>query len=422
MITRHFRSVLPAFVLLAVALPDRSDAQSLPVPTLAEVEQLRKGNPLAAYAMLAELETQYMRSDFAEIYPQVRLMVEQFLGVPDAGVRAMNTIGQLRRVFPPGETPIPPNYSPLDAVRAIERGAARTRIVIFAEEHHLPQTRSLYEPMLRSLWKLGYRYLAAETFTDSVMLPGFRVPTYTSGVYLRDPVYAAAVRTAIDMGYRLIAYEETVRAPAGDNSFRDRRQAENIQERVFAKDPSAKLLVLAGRGHASEVTASDGWTPMASVLKRITGIDPFTVFGVRMGERLTREEEDPHYRYATARGLVKEPTIFVDSTTGQTLGDESFDAFVFWPRTALANGRPDWLRTVLERTEVALPARLTDGRGLRLVQAFREGEPDTAVPVDQILLGDEPVSRVLLLPPGSWRIRTIDRTGAVIGEWRTTVK
>jgi hypothetical protein len=408
-------------VLCALSLAPGAQAQTLQFPTLVEVEQARRGNPLAAYAALVDLEDQYRRSPFAEIYPQVRFMAGEFLGVPDAGLRAMNSVDQLRHTFPPGEIPIPAGYSAQNALQVIERQAALTRIVIWGEEHHLPQTRSLYEPMLRRLWGLGYRYLAAETFDDSVMVPGFRFPTFMSGAYLRDPVYGTAVRTAIDMGYRLIAYEETARGPSGDNNFRDRRQAEHLQERVFARDPAAKVLVLAGRGHASEVTAPDGWTPMASVLKRITGIDPFTIFAVRMGERLTPEEEDPQYRYATAHGLVSEPTIFADST-GRTFGNESFDAFVFWPRTRIVDGRPDWLESVLGRRRVTIPPALDAGTGLRLVQAFRAGEPATAIPVDQVLLGDAGGAKKLMLPPGSYWARTIDRQGAVIGEVRLTVE
>jgi hypothetical protein len=191
---------------------------------------------------------------------------------------------------------------------------------------------------------------------------------------------------------------------------------------VFARDPDARVLVLAGRGHASKITAPDGWTPMASVLTRITGIDPFTVFAVRMGERLTPEEEDPQYRFATARGLVREPTIFVDSVTGRPLGDESFDAFVFWPRTRIVNGRPDWLESVLGRSPVVIPPALQGGTGLRLVQAFSAGEPASAVPVDQVLLGDADGSKVLMLAPGSYWVWTIDRTGALIGEVQITVE
>jgi hypothetical protein len=416
-------AIASALPFLALAVGTTVNAQTLPVPMLVEVEQARRGNPVAGYAALVELEKQYQQSSqFAAIYPEIRFMAEEFLGIPDAGLRAMSTVEQLRRTFPEGETPLSPGYVPESALRIIEREAARTQVVIFSEEHHLPQTRSLYEPMLRMLWRLGYRYLAAETFTDSVLVPGFRFPTFTSGVYLRDPVYASAVRTAVDLGYRLVPYEETARAPAGDASFRDRRQAENIHARVFANDPRAKIVVFAGRGHASEVMAPDGWTPMASVLKRITGIDPFTIFGVRMGERLTRDEEDPRYRYVTSRALVSEPTIFIDSITRRALGDDSFDAYVFWPRTRIVDGRPDWLEKVLGRKRVAIPSALRKGGEMSLVQAFRPGEPDSAIPVDQILIRNTSDTKVLMLPSGEYRLRAIDRSGTVLGETRISVK
>jgi len=98
-----------------------------------------------------------------------------------------------------------------------------------AKEHHLPQTRSLYEVLLRTLWRQGYRYLAAETFADELMNADFSYPDYQSGFYLRDPVFASAIRTARRLGYKLIAYETQERGPRTNGSFRDRKQAEKHQ-------------------------------------------------------------------------------------------------------------------------------------------------------------------------------------------------
>jgi hypothetical protein len=53
--------------------------------------------------------------------------------------------------------------------------------------------RSLYEPLLRVLWRPGYRYLAAEPSTDKVTSPDFRSPDYQSGFYVRDPIFASAL-------------------------------------------------------------------------------------------------------------------------------------------------------------------------------------------------------------------------------------
>jgi hypothetical protein len=395
-----------------------SQEETLVFPGLLKKEALEAGNPLATYAAMLDLEPQYLKSKiFAGIYREIRFNFEEFLGFPLAGVEAMS-LPTFRRKEPSVEAPIPASYKPESALNVIEREARKTRIVVFGEEHHLPQTRSLYEPLLRVLWRQGYRYLAAEAFEDKVMRPDFRTPDYQSGYYLLDPVFASAVRVAKDMGYKLIAYDTKERGPSGDDSFRDRTQAENIKARTFDLDPHAKVLILAGRGHASEETAQDGWTPMASVLKRLTGVNPLTLYAPRMSQRLTPEEEDPLYRFATSRGLVRQPTVFVNRGEGRLLGSDSFDAYIFWPRLKIEDGRPDWMVRTLGRKRTRIPPRLLSGRGMRLVQAFREGERASAVPVDQVVI-DEPNDRkVLMLPAGRFWLRTLDRDGRVIAETR----
>lgn len=306
---------------------------------------------------------------------------------------------------------------------AIARAAERTRLVIFGEEHHLPQTRSLYEAVLQRLWDAGYRWLAAETFAPVVMDQAFAGPDYRSGYYVKDTVFASAVRTALKLGYKLVAYDTSERGPDGDGSFRGRTQAQNQKRLVSYRDQEAKLLVFAGHGHAAEVPPADGWTPMASVLKQFTGIDPFTGFAPTMSQRLTAEEEDPMCRQATARDLVREPVVFVDGK-GALIGSDNCDCFVFWPRMQLIDGRPDWLVKTMGRKPVAMPELLRKGTGLRLVQAFLTGEPGTAVPLDQALLRAEPKPK-LRLPHGSFWLRTLDArpdgrwTGGPAGEVAT---
>jgi hypothetical protein len=409
-----------ALVILGMTLPGeetlaQEGGTSLPFPGLLKKAEREAGNPLATYAAMLALDEQYRASKvFAGIYPEVRLNYEEFLGLPFAGLQAMS-LPALRTEGSKGEKPIPAEYQAQSALVVIARMAQSTRLVIFGEEHHLPQTRSLYEPMLRELWRLGYRYLAAETFTDDVMAKGFEGPRYVSGYYLMDPVYAAAIRTANRLGYQLVAYDTEERGPSGDASFRDRTQAENLEKRIFARDPQAKALILAGRGHAAEMPPPDGWTPMASVLKQRTGFDPFTIYAPTMSARQSREEEDPQYRAATAHGLVAEPTIFVDEKTGRCFGSGNCDAYVFWPRFALENGRPDWMTKSMGRRAVPIPEELLGGQGLRLAQAFLEGEKETMVPIDQVLLQDGAELPALMLPQGSFWVRVIDAMGNVTG-------
>ncbi|MEA2204186.1 MAG: hypothetical protein QOE77_962 [Blastocatellia bacterium] len=399
-----------------------SQQDQLIFPGMLKKEALEAGNPLATYAAMIDLESQYRESKiFAGIYPEIRFNFEEFLGVPLAGVQALS-LSSFRRKTPSVETPIPASYEPESALKVIEREAGKTHLLVYGEEHHLPQTRSLYEPLLRMLWRQGYRYLAAEAFDDKVMGPDFKYPDYQSGFYLFDPVFASAVRVAKDMGYKLIAYDTKESGPRGDDSFRDRTQAENIKARTFDLDPRAKVFVIAGRGHASEETAQDGWTPMASVLKRLTGINPLTLYAPKMSQRMTAEEEDPLYRFATSRGLVKTPTIFVDKSEGHLLGASSFDAYVFWPRIKLADGRPDWMRQVLGRKRVRIPSRLLSGSGMRLVQAFREGDREWAIPVDQVIITQPSDRKVLMVPAGRYWLRTIDRNSQVIAEAHLSVR
>src|SRR5262245_24953812 len=167
-----------------------ADSPLLP-PMLLRKEALEAGNPLATYAAMLELEPRYRNSKaLAGVYDEVRFNFEEFLGFPMAGIQAMAL--PIYRTKSAVDAAIPVGFEPELALTVVEREAQKTRIVIWGEEHHLPQTRSLFEPLLRRLWQLGYRYLAAETFTDQVMRPEFKYPDYRSGYYLKDPVFAAA--------------------------------------------------------------------------------------------------------------------------------------------------------------------------------------------------------------------------------------
>ena len=127
------------------------------------------------------------------------------------------------------------------------------------------------------------------------------------------------------------------------------------------------------------------------------------------------------YRYATAHDLVREPVVFVDGS-GHWLGSGNCDCYLFWPRVQLQGGRPDWMEKTMGRKRTAIPAALAKGEGLRLVQAFLAGEPGSAVPVDQVLLRPgEPVP-VLMLPAGSFWLRTLDAKTTLAGPVELTVK
>jgi hypothetical protein len=245
------------------------------------------------------------------------------------------------------------------------------------------------------LWEKGFRYLAAESFSDTATGKNLTYPDYHLGFYTRDPVYADAVRLAIKLGFSLVSYDNQERIG------RDKKEAETIQAKVFDKDPAAKILIIAGRGHISEQVTPDGWEPMGYWLKKLTGQDPFTMFAPTMTEKLIREEEHPIYKYALQNNMIHSISIIKNRSTGAYYGSESFDAYVFFPPVKLLFGRPDWLYEELHRKAIAIPASLLPKTNqMVLIQAFAAGEPESAIPVDQILIKGPDVTEKLALPRG----------------------
>ncbi|MBV9988259.1 MAG: hypothetical protein JO301_11295, partial [Chitinophagaceae bacterium] len=216
---------------------------SLPPPVLVEKEQLYAGNPFANYLALKKLEAQYLNAPIREVYLQQVKNFEEFLGFPLAGKEAMQ-LKTLRSSYGDRKEQLPEGYSPSPVLNVIEEEAGRHNIIIWGEEHHLPQTRSLYPDMIRLLWQKGFRYLAAESFSDAAD-SSLTYPAYNLGFYTRDPIYADAVRLALQLGYTLVSYDNSER------TGRDKKEAETLQQKIFAQNPAAKVLILAGRGHIS---------------------------------------------------------------------------------------------------------------------------------------------------------------------------
>ena len=125
------------------------------------------------------------------------------------------------------------------------------------------------------------------------------------------------------------------------------------------------------------------------------------------------------FRYANDKRLVNGPTVFVgEDGEPFTLLPGSYDVSVFLPRVKYENGRPDWMVRELKRSPTKIPPELLKGQGIRLVQATYADEPDDAVPVDQIIVRPGQDVPVLMLPNGSFKLRTWDETGQVIATGR----
>src|SRR5690606_3556582 len=117
--------------------------------------------------------------------------------------------------------------------------------VFFNENHSYPLTRTLTVQLLEALRNEGFDTFAAETLydTDIDALQRRGHATADTGFYTEEPIYAEMVRTALRLGYRVVAYEALSDA-TGD--AREAEQARNLQKDVFRKHPGARLVLNAG--------------------------------------------------------------------------------------------------------------------------------------------------------------------------------
>ncbi|MEL7729023.1 hypothetical protein AAG612_05755 [Citromicrobium bathyomarinum] len=288
------------------------------------------------------------------------------------------------------------------ALATIVERARQSRVVIVNESHSVTRHRDTVRQLLGALRPLGYTVYAAETFSNAQdgvdpveANAALAWPHVTDGTYTLEPVFGRLVREAKGLGYRLVAYEETPTQSAPQDASveeriraRETAQAENLAAILATMDDGEKLIIHVGYSHASEVPVvrGDGSTNlwMAARLKQLTGIDPLTISQILCssngGEAFLAQLPE-----GESAGLV--------------------DLVLSQPVTQFARSRPQWRRRAGDR-EIAIPAELREGEGPLIVDAFRAGEPDMAVPMDRIYV--EPGEDIpLLLPPGDYVVRAI---------------
>lgn len=291
-------------------------------------------------------------------------------------------------------------FEPQDALDALADLAADEQLVLINEAHHVPQHRAFTLRLLERLRPLGFTCFAAETLSEAdTDLNERGYPTSASGAYIDEPVYGDLVRTALRLGYRVVAYESL--------GGRDRElgQARNLVERILAKDPDARVVVHAGYAHIDEQGTIAGAAAMAVRLEELTGIDPLTVDQTVMTERSMPEREHPLYR--TVASSIHVASIFRNAAGDPwTLEPGRRDVTLFHPRSTYEHGRPTWLRLGGARKPYALPDGVCGDAPRCLVRARAAGESTDAVPVDQVevVAGEPPPA--LLLPPGEYALES----------------
>lgn len=299
-----------------------------------------------------------------------------------------------------------------DALAAIIEASRGHRVVMLNEAHVASRHRAFLGRLIAALRAEGFTHLAAETFSENVseLRPGDSV-SFRHGWYIADPVYAEAVRQALDLGYRLVAYEQRQDQRAADPSLsdsatlvREQAQADNLKA-AMAADPDMRVLVFVGYGHLTE----DG-PAFGARFKADTGIDPLTVGQAGTGAFGPHVQDAPPVRALLERFRPVQPVVILTAGTRpasavsvEALTAEKTDLLLMHPSLPDIDGRPAWLAgdPARRRLEVAIPA----GAGPRLLQAIHAADPDPAIPADQTLIDDAGGAVVLFLRPGRYRIR-----------------
>jgi hypothetical protein len=332
--------------------------------------------------------------------------------------------------------------SPLDGSYRMQRAdtvildlVKNRKAVFFNEAHSAPITRTLTVEMLARLRAEGFNYFAAETlYTTDKDLQKRGYPTLKSGFYTNEPLYGEMVRSALRLGFKVIAYDAE---NAGTGDAREKGGAEALYSQVFKQDPNARLVVNAGFGHVQKSGVYLGGSSMAVFFQKVTGIDPLVIDQTMLIEHARQDQDHPYYVAAMLAAHPPAPFVFVNSAgKAWTLKPGHYDVSVFFPPQTMAENRPTWPGLDGTRLPRSVSSDACRGQFPCLIEARYQNEGDDSIPADRTVLNivdpNAPIEQrvlsthgsaqsLLYLYPGNYRITAIDRLGRTLSSSTVTV-
>ncbi len=311
-------------------------------------------------------------------------------------------------------------YKPVNALVYLADRLRSEQLMIISEAHQSPQHRVFTRKLLNSLYENGFRHLGIETLTPGVKdttaflmdtllnKRGYPLNSPISGMYTCEPQMANLVREAIAMGFEVFGYEKTTQS-----AERDLQQALNIK-RYMTLHPGEKITIHCGWYHAIESAypkQKDSYY-MAYHLKRLTGINPYTIYQDALTEKL-KQPESPFYKMVTA----DEVSVLLNEAGQPFNGVDTvahFDVLVYHPRTKYHRNRPDWLEELEGTYTVEVDrSKVPSGNYPIMVQANLSTDDANASPLDRIELESPLDETPLLLKKGVYKIMLIGKNRAV---------
>jgi hypothetical protein len=292
----------------------------------------------------------------------------------------------------------------VDARRYISYIARNYQVIMINESHDKPLHRAFTLSLLEDLYKRGYRYLAMEMLNNYAD-HSLEKLNYLTGHFSSEPVAGELIRTALDIGYKLISYEDTLPGEHSANQ-RDSIQALNIYN-VIKSDSTARILVHAGYGHIAENNPTGDYTTMAMSFKKISGIDPLTIDQTDMSEDGDFEYGKAFYDTYIQKYPISIPSIALvkDQPVNVTFS-QLYDLSVIHPRTTYRDGRPTWLNLSERRQPFYINPQ---DKNSFFVQAYYQFEsfgskPGQVIPADQTYVQTSKGSYLLYLKRGKYII------------------
>jgi hypothetical protein len=296
----------------------------------------------------------------------------------------------------------------INAIDAIVEAAKSRQVVILNEAHHVGYDRVFAMRLARELRKIGYEYLACETFTtndNSVLSDGY--VSGKTGYFSSEPMYVGFLADAISDGWKFVSYESD-----GLNNTREYDMAANLVGRIFSKNPHAKVFIYAGYSHAEKApvsrTNSDG-SKMAAQLKRLTGIDPITINQTSLYDHYDSDQQEKYYEHALSKLHGTIPVVLVNEKgrgVKLSMDGMAYDFEVVHPRYGIdaRTGRPSWMGVssmggLMPRD---IPKNLLPIAGRRLIYAYRSNSPKDAAPFDVVMVKAGERAPKLMLPAGDF--------------------
>jgi hypothetical protein len=352
-------------------------------------EALKRNGLLAQFKAMRDAYRADKNRAFRIVFGQYMSWYQSFVG-DYPGAHDSYSIRQLP-AHDDNVSPLSGGYTAKPAIDEIARLAHGRQAVFFNEAHNVPLTRTLTVELLSKLRDDGYDYFAAETlYASDKELASRGYPNEKSGFYTMEPIGAEMVRTALRLGFKVVAYESE---KEGNGDVREYAQAKNLYERTIKVDPHARVVVNAGYAHIQENGRYLGGSSMAQHFRKLSGIDPLTVEQTMMIEHPAGTENHPYYHAVVDALKPKTPIVFVDADGKPwSLKEKAYDVSVFFPIDEVRDARPTWLDLGgLRKPYFVTGSKFCQDQYPCLIEARYADEGDDAIPGDRLVLN--PVER-----------------------------